>query len=77
MPEEEVILECVVCGAEVKPEDGEEFKHVVDSKTGRDLVFCGKDGALLAQLINMDLSENEEVLQEVREIVGEKFEETI
>lgn len=56
---DETVLTCVVCGEEIRPEQGEEFKHVQDSKTGLNLVFCGVDGRMLAQLIQLDLDEND------------------
>lgn len=70
---DEVVFECVICQGEIRPEQGDEFKHVQDSKTGRDLVFCGEDGTLLAQLISMDLTGESEFLGEVREKVTEKY----
>jgi len=72
---EEIVFECVVCGTEIMPEQGDEFKHVQDSKTGRDLVFCGEDGTMLAQLISMDLSVDNSFLERVRELVAEKYAE--
>ena len=72
---EEVVFECVVCGGTIRPEKGDEFKHVTDSKTGRDLVFCQEDGTMLAQLISMDLSVDNSFLEEVRELVAERYAE--
>jgi len=69
----EVVFECVVCGTEIMPEQGDEFKHVQDSKTGKNLVFCQNDGTMLAQLISMDLSVDNSFLEEVREKVAEKY----
>lgn len=69
--DEETVFTCVVCGKEIRPEQGEEFKHVQDSLTGKDLVFCGEDGTMLAQLITGEFSQDD--LQEVREKVAEKF----
>jgi len=71
--DEEIILECTICGTEIRPEQGDEFKHVQDSKTGKDLVFCQNDGTMLAQLISMDLSADNSFLEEVREKVAEKY----
>lgn len=68
---EDIVFECVVCGESIYPEEGDEFKHVQDSKTGKDLVFCGDDGTLLAQLIQMDLGMEE--LQGIRERVAELY----
>lgn len=70
---EETVFECVVCGKSIRPEQGEEFKHVKDSKTGRDLVFCGEDGTFLAQLITGNFEKED--LQVIREEVAELLEE--
>jgi len=71
--DEETVFECVVCGESIRLEQGEEFKHVQDSKTGKDLVFCGDDGTFLAQLITGEFSESD--LQKVRDLVGELYAE--
>ena len=73
--DEETVFTCVVCGKEIRPEQGEEFKHVQDSLTGKNLVFCGEDGTMLAQLVTGDFSESD--LQEFRELVAEKFTDQI
>jgi len=73
----EIVLECVVCETKIRPEQGDEFKHVQDSKTGKDLVFCQGDGTMLAQLISMDLSVDNSFLEEVRELVAEKYVESL
>jgi hypothetical protein len=72
---DETVLTCVVCGKEIRPEQGEEFKHVQDSKTGRDLFFCGEDGTMLAQLITGDFSEED--IQGVREEVADLYAEEL
>ena len=69
--DEETVFTCVVCGKEIRPEQGEEFKHVQDSLTGKNLVFCGEDGTMLAQLVTGDFSESD--LETVREDVAELF----
>lgn len=69
--ESETVFTCVICGEKIKPEQGEEFKHVKDSKTGRDLVFCGEDGTFLAQLITGSFEESD--LQDLREEVAELY----
>lgn len=71
----ETVFKCVVCGESIRPEQGEEFKHVQDSKTGRDLFFCGEDGTLFAQLIQMDLKRED--LENVREEVAELYSEKL
>lgn len=71
--DEETVFTCVVCGESIRPEQGEEFKHVQDSKTGKDLVLCGDDGTFLAKLITGEFSESD--LQKVRELVAELYDE--
>jgi len=71
--DEETVFSCVVCGESIRPEQGEEFKHVQDSKTGKDLVFCGDDGTFLAKLITGSFEKED--LQEVRELVAELYDE--
>lgn len=72
--EDETVFTCVVCGESIRPEQGEEFKHVKDSKTGKNLVFCKSDGTFLAQLITGSFEESD--LQELREN-NSFFEETV
>ena len=73
--DEETVFTCVVCGKEIRPEQGEEFKHVQDSLTGKNLVFCGEDGGMLAQLISGSFSEEdlESVREEVTQIYTEQM----
>lgn len=77
MTENETVFTCVVCGEKIMPEQGDEFKHVQDSKTGRNLIFCGEDGTLFAQLIQMDLTDDSELLESLREKVAEKYAEEL